>query len=348
MGSWSARRITLLILLAGTIYASYLVVRPFAGSLLMGGLLALVFLPVHQRIQKGVSGPTLAPLLSTALMLLVIVIPLAFLIVLVSDELRQAYTAARTATADGGADRLLHTLDGPLDSIAARFGMTGTALGEMIKTRLAQAGTALIGAALSAIGSIPSGAIKFIIMLLAFFFALRDGSYLYSRAIRWFPLGPERTAELLRTIHAAIVASVNGVVAVASAQGILCGIGVWIAGLPSPALWGVAAAAVSLIPIVGTALVWIPAAGVLFAQGSWKLGVFMLIWGALPVSQADNVVRPLVLTAQLPINTLVLFVAMLGGASAFGLAGIILGPVLVAVSITLFRFTAEEFDTGAA
>jgi predicted PurR-regulated permease PerM len=346
MGSSQVRRITLLILMVVTLYAIYLLVSPFAGPLLMGGLLALIFLPVHQRIERRVSGPTLASLVSTVLMLLVILTPLTFLVIVVSEELRQAYDAVRTATANGGTDRMLQELDRPLSTIAAWIGMTGPELGELINARVVQGGAAVLREALVVIGSVPSGAIKFIVMLLAFFFALRDGNYLYSQTLRWFPLGPVRTAELLRTSYNAIVASVNGIVAVSLAQGVLCGIGIWIAGLPSPALWGVAAGVVSVIPIVGTALVWIPAAAVLFAQGSWKLGVFMLVWGALPVAQADNIVRPLVLTAQLPVNALVLFVAMLGGASAFGLPGIFLGPVLVAVSITLFRFVAEEFGAG--
>ena len=336
-------RITLGILLMATLYATYLVVRPFAGALLLGGVLALVFLPVHQRIEQRLPNKSLASLLSTLIMLVVVLGPLAFLLVLVSDELRQAYDAVRAATADGGTQRLLERLEGPLDSVAARFGMTGAALTQLLHARAAEAGAALLRQALAVVGSVPSGAIKSIVMLLAFFFSLRDGPALYAHIVRWFPLGRKRSVELLHTVHVAITASVNGVVAVAIAQGTLCGIGIWIAGLPSPALWGVAAAFVSLIPIVGTALVWIPAAALLFAQGSWKMGIFILVWGALPVAQADNVVRPLVLTAQMPVNTLVLFVAMLGGASAFGLAGILLGPVIVAVAITLLRFLGEEY-----
>ena len=342
-----AARITLFVLLAATLYASYLVVSPFAGPLLLGGLLALVFLPVHIRIEARIASKTAASLLSTLLMLLVIAAPLTFLILIVGEELRQAYDAVRAATANGGTDRLLQRLDGPLHTVGGWLGMSGPDLGQLINARLAQTGAALLGQALSVIGSVPSGAIKFVITILAFFFALRDGRYLYTQTLRWFPLGPTRTAELLETIHQAIIASVNGVLAVALAQGTLCGIGIWIAGLPSPALWGVAAAFVSLIPLVGTALVWIPAAALLFAQGSWKLGVFMLIWGALPVAQADNIVRPLVLTAQMPVNALILFVAMLGGASAFGLAGIVIGPVLVAISLTLFRYLAEELASGS-
>ena len=138
------------------------------------------------------------------------------------------------------------------------------------------------------------------------------------------------------------MASFYGVVTVAAAQGLLCGLGAWIAGLPSPALWGVAAAVVSVLPLFGSALVWIPAAAVLFLQGAIGRGVFMLIWGAGLVGTIDNFIRPWVVTAKLPVHPLIVFVAMLGGMEAFGLMGILFGPVILAVTMALFRMLREE------
>ena len=129
-------------------------------------------------------------------------------------------------------------------------------------------------------------------------------------------------------------------------QGLLCGVGAWIAGLPSPLLWGAAAAVVSVLPLFGSALVWLPGAAVLFFQGSVGRGVFMLVWGAVLVSMVDNFIRPMVVTTKLPVHPLVVFVAMLGGVEAFGLMGILFGPVILAVTLALFRMLREEMGAG--
>jgi predicted PurR-regulated permease PerM len=103
----------------------------------------------------------------------------------------------------------------------------------------------------------------------------------------------------------------------------------------------VVAAIASVIPFVGSALAWVPASIVLFAQGSIGQGIFMLAWGAGVVGTIDNVVRPLVVTAKMPISTLLVFIAMLGGMQAFGLAGILIGPVTLAVTLALIRIIGE-------
>jgi predicted PurR-regulated permease PerM len=142
--------------------------------------------------------------------------------------------------------------------------------------------------------------------------------------------------------RAMLVASFYGVVSVAAAQGILRGLGAWIAGLPSPALWGLATSATSVIPVFGSALVWVPASITLLTQGSVGYGIFMLIWGALLISQVDSLVRPWVLIAQVPMNGLVIFITLLGGVQAFGLIGIFMGPVILAATLELLGILREE------
>jgi predicted PurR-regulated permease PerM len=97
-----------------------------------------------------------------------------------------------------------------------------------------------------------------------------------------------------------------------------------------------------VLPIFGSALVWIPAAALLFANGSWGKGVFMLAWGAGLVASIDNLVRPLVVMSRLPLHPLLVFIAMLGGLKAFGVIGIWVGPVTLGITIALFRILREE------
>jgi predicted PurR-regulated permease PerM len=131
-------------------------------------------------------------------------------------------------------------------------------------------------------------------------------------------------------------------------QGTLVGIAFLIAGLPSPLVFGVIAVLASLLPFGGTALIWIPAAIVLGAQGRWGATIFMVAWGVLLVSLVDNVVRPMLVSGRANVGTLTVFIGVLGGLAAFGAIGLFLGPVVLALSIALIRFMLEVRRVEAA
>jgi predicted PurR-regulated permease PerM len=139
---------------------------------------------------------------------------------------------------------------------------------------------------------------------------------------------------------------VFGSLLTALVQGALVGIGFALVGLPSPLVFGAVAAVTSLIPYIGTALIWVPAAGVLFLQGRWVAALFLIAWSVVVVSSADNVIRPLFISGRAQISTLPVFLGLIGGLSAFGAIGLVVGPVLVALTLTLLRF-ADEARAGA-
>jgi predicted PurR-regulated permease PerM len=178
--------------------------------------------------------------------------------------------------------------------------------------------------------------------LLTLFFVLRDGDRLRRRLGAILPIERRRYEELATTIAGSIEANVYGVLAVAVTQGILGAIGYAIAGLPSIMLWSVTTAVFSLVPVVGTACVWGVACIYLAAIGSWGKAIFMLAWGAGVIGSADNIVRPLVLSGRVKMNTLLIFFSLLGGAQAFGIIGLFLGPMIVSVSIALMKMLEEE------
>jgi len=118
--------------------------------------------------------------------------------------------------------------------------------------------------------------------------------------------------------------------------------------LPSPVVFGVLAAVAALLPLVGTALIWLPAAGVLVAQGRLGAALFLAIWGVAVVSSVDNFLRPLLISGRAQISTLPVFLGLLGGISAFGPIGIVLGPVVVALALALLRFAEEAVAQPAS
>jgi len=180
-----------------------------------------------------------------------------------------------------------------------------------------------------------------VIAFFTLFFFFREGREAKERVAVVLPLSRVQVERLFTGISNSIVANVYGVLAVGVSQGILAGIGFWVLGLPSPVLWGMVTALFSLVPIIGSAAVWGPAAIVLAVGGHWVKALILLGWGAGVVSQADNVVRPYVISERANLNTLAVFFALLGGVKAFGLIGLFVGPVALSFTLVVLEMLRE-------
>jgi predicted PurR-regulated permease PerM len=178
------------------------------------------------------------------------------------------------------------------------------------------------------------------------FFIFRDGASTADQLTTLLPLSPEQSHRLFSRIRESVVANLYGMLAVSIIQGLLTGIALVIVGVPSPLLWGTAAAVFSLVPIVGSALVWLPIAIFLFAGGHWWKGIFFLAWEAILIGLADNVVRPLVLVGRVRLHPLLLLFALVGGVRQFGFIGLFVGPVVISIIFALIEMLREEIGNG--
>jgi predicted PurR-regulated permease PerM len=190
---------------------------------------------------------------------------------------------------------------------------------------------------LGALGSL----LTFAIMLCLLFFFLEDGDVMMARARGLIPLDEEKKERLFSQLSAVTRAIVFGTTVTALMQGLLIGIGFTIAGLPSPVVFGVLAALLSLLPVGGAAFVWIPAVLWLFLDKHWGYGIFLGIWGVL-LGVLDNVLRPILISGRARISALAVFVGVLGGIPAFGAIGVIAGPVLLSLALALIEFAEES------
>ena len=181
-------------------------------------------------------------------------------------------------------------------------------------------------------------------MLFLLFFFLHDGDTMLGRARLLIPLDDVRTDRLFQRLSAVTRAIVFGISLTALLQGVLIDVAFVITGLPSPVVFGVFAALLSMLPIGGSALVWAPATLWLFIDGHWGYGIFMLCWGSMLMA-IDNVVRPILISGRAKISTLAVFVGVMGGIPAFGAIGIIAGPVVLSLVLALIEF-AEEMRLG--
>jgi predicted PurR-regulated permease PerM len=202
---------------------------------------------------------------------------------------------------------------------------------------LLAAGTGLVGVLAGFTGNA-------ILTFLILFFVFRDGPTAIENVTSLLPLSRDQTVRLVTGIRDSIVANLYGILAVGLAQGLLTGAALAILRVPSALLLGLTAAVCSLIPIVGTTLVWLPAAIYLIATGHPLKGIILILWGALVVGTVDNIIRPLVIGSRVELHPLLLLFALLGGLQAFGFIGIFIGPLVISLIAALTIMVKEELN----
>lgn len=197
----------------------------------------------------------------------------------------------------------------------------------------AYGGAALLGA----LGTV----FNFAMMLFLLFFFVRDGSGMARAAINLVPLAPARRDELRDRLAAVTRAVVLGTVLTAMIQGLLLGIGFAAVDLRAPVVFGVLGALLSIVPFGGTALVWVPAVALLLFQGRYGAAIVLAAVG-LVVSTLDNFLKPLLISGRAVVPTLAVFIGVLGGLFAFGVIGLFLGPVVIALALALVSYAPES------
>lgn len=212
---------------------------------------------------------------------------------------------------------------------------------------LKRASGAVAGKATTFVGGSIRAVTQAVIMLIALFYFLRDRRVLLDLLQRLLPLSRTETNRLFARVSETIRATLYGNVVVKLVQGLLGGCMFWILGLPAPVLSGTAMAMFAMLPIVGTSIIWGPAAVLLLIQGSWMKAIILALWGSLVVSMIDNFLFPILVASSLRLHTLAILFSVLGGLVAFGLAGIVLGPIVVASTVAfleIWRHRAEDAE----
>ena len=332
--------------------ALFLILRPFLVPILWSMLLALLLFPAQRALGRRLGGRyALTALGLTLLSAVVLIAPLPLLALAFASQAKDLFGRVQRLVADSGISGAGDLLEIPIVSRAIRWASSVAPVdAEQLHGWLLSGLQTLLQGLVAVSGSFVVGALNALvglaIMLFLLFFFLRDGDRMLATAVGLIPMRPARRGELVDHVAAVTRAVVFGSLLTALVQGVLVGIGFALVGLPSPVVFGAIAAVASLIPFVGTALVWVPAVGVLFLQGRWVAALVLAVWSVAVVSSADNVVRPLFISGRAQISTLPVFLGLLGGVTAFGPIGLVVGPVVVALTLTLLRF-AEETRAGA-
>ena len=208
--------------------------------------------------------------------------------------------------------------------------------------QLKNAGVVLVGQSFGLLGISSGGIVKAFFVIFTMYYLFRDGDQIVRSLPRALPLTINRARAIISRTTEVVSASVYGVVTIAMLQGMLGGIAFWLLGVPSPILWAVVLAFICMIPIAGSFFVWLPASIYLMLAGHWTKAVLLILWGVLVISTIDNFLRPRLIKNQTKLHELFIFFSVLGGISLFGLLGIVMGPVVLAITLGLLSTFKED------
>lgn len=336
--------IAILVLLA------FQVLQPFIVPVIWAAILAYVTWPMYERLARLCGGRrALAALVMTVLLSAAIILPIVWFGILIKAEALPFYREIVPLLAKLQLPQFVAEIPllGPrIQEILQQVTRDPTAIDAAIRQFFAQSS----GEINALLGGAGRNLVKLVIAMVSLFFMYRDGEYFASQVERMLEqfFGKVRVQHYLEAIGNTVKAVVYGIVLAALAQGTLAGIGYWVAGLPVPMLLGMLTFLVGLVPFVvpfiwGSASVW------LYLTGETTAAIGLAIWGLTAVSWIDNIVRPLVISGATRIPFLLVLFGVLGGLAAFGLVGLFIGPVILAVLMAIWReWLAEKRSQSVA
>lgn len=324
----------LLAVTAIALYLCWLMLKPFVAVLAWAAVLVIVFYPVHQRLLQRFKKPSLSALLSCVLVILTILVPVVLVTIAVLNEFSgamnslQALIAYLLDPASPYTGRLLGWASQYVDIEQFRSG-------QYLFDRLKGVSGQLAGQTLGVIGGVIGALVQMFFVVFTMYYLFRDGDKIFAALREALPLQDKQATAIMARTRDVIGASVYGVLAVAIVQGVLGGLAFWVLGVPSAIVWGVVMVFLSMIPMLGAFLVWVPAAAFLALTGHPVKALVMVLWGTLVIGMADNFLRPKLVGERTKLHELLIFFAVLGGLQVFGVLGIVLGPVVLAITLAL-------------
>lgn len=313
-----------------------LIAWPFLGAITWALTLAILVAPLHARLERRTGHPDIAALLSTIMVAVVVVGPAIFVAERLITESASGLLALQLRVENGELQALLdrHPALSPLGKWIDRQFDLPSMMADLASWLSNLGASVLRGSVLQAVEAL----ITFYLL----FYALRDRMVAKAMILSWLPLGRTQTEALMQRVTETIHATVYGTLAVAAVQGSLGGLVFWLLGLPTPLLWGLVMGLLSLVPVLGAFVVWIPAALLLVIDGGWIRAILLAVWGAIVVGGIDNVLRPMFVGNRLRLHTIPAFIAIIGGLLLFGAPGFILGPLAATVTMLLVGFWVRQ------
>lgn len=321
-------------LLVAAFLLCIVIFRPFLPVIIIGGALAVVFYRPFVWLRSRLPGflKRFAGALTVILFLIVLAIPLTFVGVKVVDDARALYGSVSSG---GAASQYLNDVSATVHEVFPEISMAD------VKSKLGDAIGFLAGSLTIIFTSTLQTVFSFILIIFSLFYFLKDGERWVKYAVDISPLSRKRNEKLVQILASSINGVIAGYLFIAVIQGFLFGIGLWIFGVPSPALWGLIAGIASMIPTFGTALVSVPSVIYLLLTGNNAQAFGFATWALVLVGTVDNFLNPIIVGKEIKLPPFVVFFAVLGGIALLGAPGILIGPLAVSLLHALVQMSRE-------
>lgn len=343
-GRERAGKLVLLLLAIGISLLFLAIIRSFIIALLLAAVFSAMAHPLYRRLTRGLGGRRrTASVLTILFVLLVLIIPLgAFLAIVVAQALSVSEAVGPWMEGQMNAPDLLESLFTrfpQLDWMRAYQAEIVARLGGLAET----VGSFVVGSVAAITRSTAAFLLDLFVMLYAMFFFLVSGREILDRILYYLPLDPDDEARMIEKFVSVTRATIKGSLVIGIVQGGLAGAGFAVAGVPSAAFWGTVMAVLSIIPAVGSGLVWVPAVVWLYAAGEPVAASALFVWCLVVVGTVDNFLRPWLVGKDTKMPDLLILVSTLGGLFLFGAVGFILGPVVAALFVTIWDIYGRVF-----
>jgi predicted PurR-regulated permease PerM len=326
-----------------SIILTLLVFRSYMVPLVLGGVLAVISMPMFRYIHLKTGSRNIAAGFTVLAAFLLIVMPAIYFFAALAGEVGGLINnVSEILKYDRVSEYLYRFLPQPLhEQVPTILDQSVSVIGALIR--------GLSTSLLTFFANLAGGFLSFAVMMFSTFYLLRDGHKVKRELLRLSPLSDVNDEAVFTNVVKTIRAVVVGFMLIGFLKGILSGLGYWVAGVPAPLFWGAMTGLAFFIPVLGTGLVMVPVVVWLALQGSWGAAIGLGIFSVLIVGTVDNFLQPLFIGGQAKIHPLLILLALLGGLQTFGFAGLIIGPLILAVSLALIQIYKVEFgDKGPA
>ncbi|MFW5863645.1 MAG: AI-2E family transporter [Desulfohalobiaceae bacterium] len=344
----------LLLLLLAVFYGCYSMFKPYLDPIIVAVILGILLGPVHRRLETKLGGrKNLAALVSCLLLTFMVILPLVFVSTALIKQGINSFGAISQWISQGRYQEL-YTL--PLVERAIQYVMglwqdmthyfpdlETVDFRQLILQETTGLGSFFVGQAGHLLGNVSALVGKFFLMIAIFYFVIRDEESFSRYILYLIPLSASQKQSIISKIKDITRSALLGNLIVAAVQGAAGGLAFWVVGLPG-LFWGVMMAFSSLIPVVGTGLIWVPAGIYLLTAGSTVSAIFLLLWCTFVVGLVDQLLRPLFMRGGSNMSVLLLFLSILGGLTYFGMIGLLYGPLLLGLALVLLLIYKSEFE----
>ncbi len=325
-----------LVLILGLL--TYQILKPFLTPIAWAIVFSIIFYPVYVFTLKYTRWKSVAALLTLTIILVVILGPFSYLTYMLVSELKDLADYLEADKIEALEGLMQHpSIKAVTDKILSVFNLTEDELNQTIIDNISKLGKEMVGRITKGATNVVTISLDFIFMVFSIFFFLRDGPDFLSKTRDYMPFSEIQKDRLVKQVRDIIISTIYGGVAVSIIQGTIAGLAFFFLGISTPVVWGLATSIASFVPLLGASSIWVPAAGYLFLKGAVLKGIILAIVGLFGISLIDNILKPIIIGGRTKMPILVIFFSVLGGIKLLGLIGLIMGPLVIALFISVIE-----------